>query len=110
MRPKAKVSPTRLDKISAVATVAHGILNSTEISTAVIVGSISVKSVRFRKDILDIEKTVTARSGITMNSPTMNAKLGKMGAGIASEMMLQTTNMTTHMIFVNSEKAKQRRK
>jgi hypothetical protein len=91
-------------------TIPQGTLNNAETRTAVIAGSINVKRVRFRNDILDIEKTVTARSGMTMNNPIMNAKVGKLNVGTIIEMILPATKMTTHMIFVNSEKARHRRK
>jgi hypothetical protein len=76
-------------------------------NSAVKVGSLSEKRALLAKLVLDMENTATALSGMTAKSPTTIAYPGKRKPGM-KERKEQMMKMITHVVVVNSEKAKHR--
>jgi hypothetical protein len=74
------------------------------------VGSINVNTNRFRKLVLDIEKTASARIGIMANIPITTADTGNSKLFNTSDTMEPMKRKKTHVEIVNREKARQRLK
>ena len=74
------------------------------------VGSINVNINRFRKLVLDMEKTASVRIGIIANNPMTAADTGKSKLFNRSDTMEPIKRKKTHVEIVNSENARQRLK
>ena len=110
IKANANARPARDDRRSPVAALTSERPRKLIPKNTDSIGSISVNSSLLAKLVLDIEKIIKARNGITANNPMIAAEAGNSEPCKARDKMEPMKKKIIHVEIVNRENARQRLK